>query len=105
MTDILLVILVIVLLIRWIYLREKFQHIENRFEELQAAIRRAEWARTHQAAEAPRTSPVTPPAPVGPPVATPASETAFGPPRETTTQGPPAVVPPLVTPRPEDFLV
>jgi uncharacterized membrane protein len=78
MVSALLVVLLVVLLVRWIYLREKFGEIERKLEELQAQVRRMEWARLHP-------EPVAPPAPappVEPSVATPEREDAFGPPVE-----------------------
>lgn len=92
------IILIVILLIRWLYLRERFQQMENKMEELTAAVRRVEWnARTRPAAE-----PKPAPAPQQePPIATPAREAALGPPIERPAPAPPVLPPPRPAPQPE----
>jgi uncharacterized membrane protein len=89
------------MIFRWLFVREKFKQFERRFEEMEAAIRRIEWARAH---ETPRTAAQPVPA-SEPPVATPEREAVFGPPVETAPPVPPVPPPPVVIgPRAEDFL-
>ena len=105
--EILMVLLLGVLLIRWIYLREKFKEMENKIEELSAAIRRAEWARQFAPpqptpAQAPTAAPasVAPPVFVGPPVATEVHETVAGPPVETVASVESVEPAPAIPPQP-----
>ncbi|HTS66959.1 MAG TPA: DUF2339 domain-containing protein [Candidatus Acidoferrales bacterium] len=90
------IVLILVLLIRWLYLRERFKQMEERIEELSAAVRRVEWNAQIGRAAAP-TMPA--PAPPGPPVATPEREEVVGPPVERVA--PVEVAPPPPAPRPE----
>jgi uncharacterized membrane protein len=107
-----LVILLVVLLIRWIYLRERFQQLEQRLEELQAAIRRMEWNARHPEAPAPAPKPAAAPVLSGPPLepvpapAPPvvlpveaAQDLSSGPPLEPPV-APPEPAPPAIEPAP-----
>ncbi|HKA00556.1 MAG TPA: DUF2339 domain-containing protein, partial [Candidatus Solibacter sp.] len=104
--EVILILLSIpaILILRWIFIRERFRDIERKLEEVQAAVRRIEWARAH---EMPRTAPA--PHPAEPPVATGEREAAFGPPAESAVppmpQQPEPPAPLTVTPRAEGFLV
>jgi uncharacterized membrane protein len=104
----LLVILLVVLLVRWIYLREKFQEIEQKFEELQAAVRRVEWnaqvrpAPAHAPAQA--AAPAEQPAPHSAPQPAHQARPFVDPPVERvapiTLVTPSVPEPPLETPEP-----
>src|ERR1051326_2888603 len=87
MEAILLVLILVVLLVRSLYLRQKFQEIERKFEELQAAVRRIEWARAHE--QRPPAAPA--PAQAKPQVAEPI--VAQPPPAPTPVPEPVAVAP------------
>src|ERR1043165_5023964 len=98
MEAILLVLILVVLLVRSLYLRQKFQEIERKFEELQAAVRRIEWARAHE--QRPPAAPAPSPAPAE-------SKPSAPEPRLTPVvpaPSRPSVAEPVVVPAASDFL-
>jgi hypothetical protein len=99
--EILTALLVLVLLIRWLYLRERLSGMENRIEQLAAAVERVEWNTGVGRAREPA-QPHEPPlmTPDSPPRAQPEAGQAVPP----APAAQPPVVPPVVLPTPEPFL-
>ena len=89
------------MIFRWLFVRNKFEQFERRLEEMEAAIRRIEWARAHEPAH-----PAPQPAPAAePPIATPEREAVYGPPIETVPQPVPAARPDPRSLTPDPVLV
>jgi Predicted membrane protein (DUF2339) len=81
-----------IMLFRWLFVRERLQEFERRLEEMEAAIRRIEWARAHEK-PAQAAQPAPPPTPAPKPVTV-----------EPPIEPPTPALPPVVAPRVEDVL-